>query len=206
MSPKEKKELVGYLKNETDRLDKAIRKAHETERLGRVTHYEQMRDAFASILSKLISETKKTGLLLVAALVTTVFMLFIPSVSGAQTKMQNTQNVLEGKTFVIQVYDYSPDGKKTGTYKQDELTFIGGRLSSKVMSKEYIFAPGSYSVKGDSSVIAFAADNINLLNGGETIFWLGAVKNDTIEGTMKWFSKGMTKMFWGTLKYKDEEK
>ena len=59
---------------------------------------------------------------------------------------QNAQNALEGKTFIIQVYDYSPDGKKTGKPMQDELTFVGGKLSSKVMSKEHIFAPGSYWV------------------------------------------------------------
>lgn len=56
MSPKEKKELVGYLKKETDRLDKAISKAHETGRYGRVAHYEQMRDALVSTLSKIITE------------------------------------------------------------------------------------------------------------------------------------------------------
>ena len=58
MSLKEKKELVGYLRKETDRLTKAIRKAHETERLGKVAHYEQMRDAFANTLSKLTNEQK----------------------------------------------------------------------------------------------------------------------------------------------------
>ena len=33
-----------------------------------------------------------------------------------------------------------------------------------------------------------------------------SVSDDTIEGTMKWFAQGTTQMFWGTLKYKDEEK
>jgi len=138
-------------------------------------------------------------------LITTLFILLLAATAGAQTKMQNAQNALEGKTFIIQVYDYSPDGKKTGTPMQDELTFVGGKLSSKVMSKEYIFAPGSYSVKADAEGIAFAADNINLLND-QVIFWLGTVKSDTIEGSMKWFAKGTTQLFWGTLKYKDEEK
>ena len=63
----------------------------------------------------------------------------------------------------------------------------------------------SYSVKADAEGIAFAADNINLLND-QVIFWLGTVKSDTIEGSMKWFAKGTTQLFWGTLKYKNEEK
>lgn len=62
MSPKEKKELVGYLKKETDRLTKAIRKAYETGRLGRVAHYEQMRDAFANTLNKLWTESLPKGM------------------------------------------------------------------------------------------------------------------------------------------------
>ena len=53
MSPKEKKELVGYLEKETDRLDKAIRNARTAERWGRVANWEQMRDAYLNTLNKL---------------------------------------------------------------------------------------------------------------------------------------------------------
>lgn len=118
-------------------------------------------------------------------------------------------NFLEGKTFIIELYDYNPEGKKTGTPVRDEITFVGGKLSSKLMNKEYMFSPGNYSTKADSSkgnsTILFVAENKNPENGN-TLFWMGSITGDTIERTMKWFAQPMTKTFTGTLKYKDEEK
>lgn len=133
----------------------------------------------------------------------TAFLLFPFFLKG-----QSSDKPLSGKTFVIQVYEYNPDGKKTGTPSEDELTFVGGKLYSKFMSREFQFLPENYLVKVDSltSGITISFVSISKKNNEEMLLWQGSISGDTIKGTMKWFAMGMTKIFFGTLKYKDQEK
>jgi|ERR1035437_8961174 hypothetical protein len=132
-----------------------------------------------------------------------IFFLFPFCLHG-----QNKEKPLAGKTFVIQVYEYNPDGKKTGTPVQDELTFVGGKLYSKFMDKEFQFSAENYLVKVDSSsaVTTISFVSISKRDNKEMLLWQGTVTGDTIKGSMKWFAMGMTKIFYGTLKYKDQEK
>ena len=53
MTSKEKKELVGYLEKETERLTNAINEAQKNGSMGRTANHEQMRDAFRKFLNKL---------------------------------------------------------------------------------------------------------------------------------------------------------
>jgi len=121
---------------------------------------------------------------------------------------QPKEKPLEGSTFVIQFYEYNPDGKKAGISTQDEFTFVGGKLYSKIMDKEFQFFPENYSIKTDSSgagrIISFVS--LSKRNKEEMLLWQGSVTGNEIKGTMKWFAMGMTKIFFGTLKYKDKEK
>lgn len=59
MLPKEKTELIVYLKKETTRLTKAINKANENQRPGRAGNYEQIRDALLNTLSELLAEKSR---------------------------------------------------------------------------------------------------------------------------------------------------
>lgn len=137
-----------------------------------------------------------------------LFVLIIPFLLSSLLYGQRSEQIIEGKTFVVQVYEYNPDGKKTGIPLQDELTFVGGKMYSKTMSKEFQFSQGDYNVKIDSSgaknIISFIS--INKRNNEEVIIWQGAITGNEIKGSMKWFAMGMTKIFFGTLKYKDQEK
>jgi hypothetical protein len=137
-----------------------------------------------------------------------LFLLIVLLLFYSNLKGQNGEKPLAGRTFVVQVYEYNPDGKKTGTPVQDELTFVGGKLYSKMMGKEYQFFPGDYIVKADSSTGGTTISFVSLSkkDNEEMLLWQGSVTGDQIQGTMKWFAQGMTKIFFGTLKYKDQEK
>lgn len=204
MSPKEKKELVGYLKKETDRLDKAIHKAHQTERLGRVVNYEQMRDALLITLNKLLTE-KKSFLWLIVA------MLLFPSMTGQIKKSeQEKDRILAGKIFVIEISEKPLKEAKPFQY---QLAFKDGRLhpkpiklGSKQDSLPVGFSSGDYSRTVDSSppdtTIIFSS--LSKKRGGETLLWLGYVTGSTIQGAVHWSSekkKYKVYSFSGKLKY-----
>lgn len=210
MSPKERKELVGYLKKETDRLDKAIHKAHEIECLGRVVNYEQLRDAFLHTLNKLLTEKK--GLLFLL----TVGMLLFPSMKGQIKKPeQEKDRILVGKIFVIEISEKPPKETKPFQY---QLAFKGGRLhpkpiklGSKQDSLPAGFSSGDYSRTVDSSppdtTIIFSS--LSKKSSGETLLWLGYVTGNTIQGAVHWsVAKKKYKLysFSGKLKYVNSNK
>lgn len=180
MSPQEKKELVGYLKKETDRLNKAITKAHETGCFGRVAHHEQMRDAYLSALNTLISKKKIFFWFLLA-----IPLLFISA-------NQEKDKTLAGKTFIITVSEKFPNEPRPF---QCQLAFKDGKLHAKAMEvkSRHVclpsgFSPGEYCLTVDSSepapTVIFSA--ISKKKNGETLLWLGHVSGNAIEGTMHW--------------------
>jgi len=197
MSPKEKKELVGYLKKETDRLDKAIRNANKTKRLGRVAQYEQLRDAFASALNKLITGNK--NLFLMAA-------MFCWSAFTTQP----SDTMLAGKIFAIEVSEKPAKETKSFqyqiTFKDDKLFPIAIGLKSRQDSLPAGFSPGAYSRTVDSSdaVTTIIFSSLSKKKDGETLLWLGYVEGDNIQGAVHW-SGGKNKYkvftFFGKLKY-----
>ncbi|MBI4930095.1 MAG: hypothetical protein HY841_04970 [Bacteroidetes bacterium] len=212
MSPKEKKELVGYLKKETDRLDRAISKAQSTGRFGRVANYEQMRDALASTLNKLITENKNPLLIIVALLL----LLFPPAGGQITAPKQKPDKILSGKTFVIEPTEkWKP---ATAAPLMNELSFMDDQLHSNLIntpgkndSLPSGFSSGSYTRMVDSSeaevTILFAA--LSKKKNGETILWLGSVTGDTIQGTAHWSKRGKAnKVFYftGIKKYKGKSK
>src|SRR6266550_4476921 len=78
-----------------------------------------------------------------------IFIAFV--LISYDVKGQNNEKRLEGGTYIIQMYEYNPDGKKTGIPIDDELTFVGGKMYSKRMGKEFQFSAENYIVKLDSS-------------------------------------------------------
>src|SRR3990172_124294 len=208
MSPKEKKELVGYLKKETDRLDKAISKAHKTGRFGRVANYEQMRDAFAHTLNKLCSENKNPLLIIVALL-----LFLFPSNGQITEPKKKPDKLLSGKTFVIELSEKLKP--TTAAPLMDELRFMDDQLRSNVInatgkqdSLPAGFSSGTYTKMVDYSEVeaTILFTSLSKKKSGETILWLGSVTGDTIQGTAHWSRKGKAgKVFYftGTLKMND---
>jgi|ERR1051325_3364997 hypothetical protein len=124
-----------------------------------------------------------------------------------KTKPVSFQKEMEGKTFVVEVYDYNPDGKKTGTPSTDEITFVNGKVYSKKTGTLYGFSPGNYTAATDTSQKGFYVFESSATNAQDQIlYWQGVTNGDTLIGMYSWYARQKSKMFFGSLKYKGEDK
>ena len=157
-----------------------------------------------------MKNSKYTLILLLKRVIPALFLCFGYSAGLSQNKEANIS--LEGKTFSIQLYEYTKDSILKGVPIPDEITFQNGQLSSKYMAKQYGFAPGNYGIEKGSlnkegkNTITFVSTGINDLTG-QILFWKGTIRDDnSIEGIMNWISKPMMKIFIGKLKVTDDER
>lgn len=134
-------------------------------------------------------------------------VLYTSSAWSQNAKVNTGQ--LEGKTFLIRIYTFDTEGKNTLYSTPDEIIFAGKKFHSKQMGRDYRYTPDVYTAQVDSAntagEVSFAAFTRNE-KGEIEIFWKGTVTDNTVKGTMHWFSQGKTKMFSGGLKYESEEK
>ena len=201
MSPRETKELVGYLKKETKRLRDAIQKAEEKSHYGKAEHHRQSLDCYQKFLENVYSTFKKPLLFLaVIIFILAPFFSFVnrdePALSGKNFSVELSEN---GKEKSAQIFHY-------------KVAFVDGKLYSKPANKEKQplpisgFAPGKYTTRADSAkaevIIYFAATSE--MDSKEILLWHGTVTNKKIQGTLYWFdiSKGYKiYSFTGKLKY-----
>jgi hypothetical protein len=102
---------------------------------------------------------------------------------------------LNGKTFIIQLINTSGE-KKGRKWTDDEISFNGGRLDSKVMSAKEGFPTAKCTLTVDSAAensIHFQGKHQNA--GGSEIIWEGIVTGDAIEGTAEWTNIDDTRSF-----------
>jgi len=130
--------------------------------------------------------------------------LFPLSVPG-----QEKDKRLAGKTFAVEYIEKG--ARKKEKPLSDELSFKGGKMTSKLMLKEKKFPAAPYTVSVDSlrenGAVAFVCESIN--PEGETLTWEAlTMPNGTLEGTVKKSKKGKIikeYTFSGTLKTKTKK-
>lgn len=199
MTPKEQKELVGYLKKETKRLRNAIQKEEQKGNYGKVAHHKHSLDTFQKFLENIYSENKKILFLFIV----------IQSFLFSSYSFINNDTALSGKTFIVDISEKSCKEAKPFKYqiafKDDKLCPKAIGIRNKQDSLPAGFSPGFYSRTIDSSesqqTIIFSS--LSKKNCGETLLWLGYVEGNAIRGAVHW-SGGKKKYklfsFSGTLK------
>jgi len=112
------------------------------------------------------------------------FILLITGIFYTQAQ----KSELDGKTFHIKLKLI--DGKRVegSTWLEDEITFKGGNLKLKDMSRREKFPPAHCEIKADPTAgektIAFSASHNNPF--GSDIKWDGTVTGNSIKGTAVW--------------------
>lgn len=130
-------------------------------------------------------------------------LLITALVSSSLCLSAQTKKLMTGKTcsIYLKVEGASRPGMP---WTDDEITFEGGKLISKVMGKKEGFPPFDCSFSVDSSSgkkkILFTASGHN--NGVSEIQWEGTINGNKIAGRAVWtnINGPQTQIFSGTVK------
>lgn len=142
-------------------------------------------------------------------LIACCFLIMHSGFSQKPAHEKEKNKLLSGKTFTVEYIE--KDAKKKDKPLSDELSFKGGKMTSKLMYAEKKFPAAPYEVSIDSlredGAVAFVCESIN--PGGEALTWEAiTMPSGTLEGTVKKSKKGKIikeYTFSGTLKTKSKK-
>ena len=127
----------------------------------------------------------------------------------AQKEKKIKDKELDTKIFNIQLSEKS-EKKKAPKPVDDEISFRGGKMKSKVMDEKFLTNPGMYTVTVDTTdgekTVTFDFEAVNEHN--EKLVWNGTVTGEDITGTIVLSKKEKTKKEWeftGTQKTKKKK-
>ena len=128
--------------------------------------------------------------------ITLVGVMTVDQPTAKEPKSEAFAGLLDGKVFVGET---GRTGKDRG--RSDKFIFRGGKFQASAFSA-YGFSDATYESTENEGELSFSVTVISKRSSGGKMFWTGTLRDDVLEGTMRWDHGWESRAFWFRAKTK----